>query len=113
MIPSFLEARQALAYAVRRWLDHGNVRMRFVWRATTPHLTFGGDSLLGALATLMAVSVAGAEGPLLCSHCRLPYTPTRRPRGPRHFCTDCRDEGVPQMYASRDYRARKAQHSPS
>lgn len=108
VIPQLLESRRAVAYAIQRWIDYGDVSLRFNWRAPTPQLTFGGTSLLGALATLLAVSVGGAEGPLLCSHCRLPYTPSRRPRGPRHFCSDCRKGGAPQRYASRDYRARKA-----
>ena len=107
-IPPLNEARPAIAYAVRRWMTMGAVGVQFEWTASIGTLTFGGQSLFGALATLVAVTLSGAEGPILCSHCRLPYNPTRKPRGPRHFCQTCRDDGQPQKYAKRDHSARKA-----
>ncbi len=105
-IPALREARPALAYAVRQWLTMGAVGVRFEWTGTIATITFGGQSLFGALATLLAVTLSGAEGPILCSHCRLPYNPSRKPRGPRHFCETCRDAGEPKKYAKRDWNAR-------
>lgn len=107
VIPQMKDARLALAYGIRKWLRMAAVDVQFDWRSPEPTLTFGGRSLFGALATMLAVGISGSEGLLLCSHCRLPYSPTRRPRGPRHFCGDCREAGIPQRYASQDYRRRR------
>ncbi len=113
VIPQMKEARLALAYGIRKWLRMAAVDVQFDWRGPEPTLTFGGRSLFGALATMLAVGLSGSEGLLLCSHCRLPYSPARRPRGPRHFCADCREDGVPQRYASQDYRRRKRETASS
>lgn len=105
-IPTLREARPAVAYAVRRWMALGAVGVRFEWTGSIGTITFGGQSLFGALATLVAVTLSGADGPILCSHCRLPYNPSRKPRGPRHFCEECREDGQPQKYAKRDFNNR-------
>lgn len=98
----------ALGYAVRRWLELGGVRVHFDWMGDRGKVSFGGTSLFGALATLLATGVSGSAL-LMCDECHLPFVPLKRrpPAGTRHFCPDCREAGAPQRHASAAYRARK------
>ena len=102
------EEGPALAFAVRRWLELGGVRVHFDWIENHGKVSFGGTSLFGALATLLATGVSGSAL-LMCDECHLPFVPLKRrpPAGTRHFCPDCRDDGAPQRLASADYRARR------
>lgn len=64
--------------------------------------------LLGALVLQVLLIAAGAESWVICSGCGGPYQPEQRaPKsGQRSFCPACRQQGVPERIAARDYRLR-------
>ena len=94
--------------AVNEWLKMASVQPEFQWRYGSPRITLSGAGLFPALALQLMAAIARTDGLALCTGCGSPYTPKRRPRtGTRHYCQECRDAGVPQRDAARDYRARR------
>jgi hypothetical protein len=58
----------------------------------------------------LASAMCQGRETVICDHCSIPYSPSRRPRaGSRHYCPNCRASKFPERYASRDYRERKLQ----
>ena len=99
--------RRLLSFAVNDWFQLGAVRPQFVWKERVARLEVGGPTLFGHLAVQLALAVSRTEAMVFCSHCGIPYLPSRQPnRNQRHFCDRCRDEKHPRRLASLDYRAR-------
>ena len=65
------------------------------------------NTLLGAIVTQIANQVTGPTTVVACSNCGRVYEPSRRPRrGERHYCRECRRNGVPGRDAAREFRRR-------
>lgn len=101
-------ARLTVGGHVWSLLELGRVRVSFHWQGERPEVHLrGAGSVLGPLAIQAAFAVSRSDGLAVCVGCGRPYTPTRRPReGQRTYCPQCRDAGVPQRHAARDYYRR-------
>lgn len=98
------EQRLHIGIAVDRWMQLGDVRTKFLWNGAQPRIEFGTDNLFGALAMELGLMVARSGGFATCSGCRLPYTPSRRPREDQeNYCQVCGDAA-----RKRDWRKREA-----
>jgi hypothetical protein len=87
-VPTLAEARILLALFVQGWLNTAGTKLSFSW-GVNPSISLGSDSLFGALAVQLISAIVG-HGVSLCSGCRLPYLPVRRPALGRHsFCQKC------------------------
>lgn len=101
--------RRVLADAVNGWLAGGGVRPVLAWNKGEPIFRLASDGLFGELARQLAMSVGETSRLEACSACGTPYAPEKRATpGRRHYCPECREAGVPQRDAARDYRQRKA-----
>jgi hypothetical protein len=92
------QEQAALQAAVQAWLDIGDVRLTVIrFDPISPTLTFGGGTLFGALAHMLAISAFRLAGSYMCDGCGRMYSPLHRKprRGSRKFCSECQQEGVP------------------
>lgn len=103
-------ARAELSAGVNALVQLGSVR---VWSAPTPpFVRVGGHDLFGALALQLLLATSKSTGWATCSHCARPYAPTRRPQSGRlNYCPVCRDAGIPNKVAARNYRASRRTRS--
>jgi hypothetical protein len=102
-------ARHFLAYVINDWLQLGGVRPAvFLTDVTGLRLELGGPNLFSFLGIQLALAVSRTDQMAICSNCGRPYLATgRRPAiNRRSYCLVCRDSGVPQRDAARDYRSR-------
>lgn len=97
-------ARGELSAGVNALVQLGQVR---VWSAPTPpYVRVGGHDVFGALALQLLLVTSKSAGWATCSHCARPYAPTRRPQSGRlNYCPLCREAGIPNRMAARNYRA--------
>lgn len=101
--------RLFLAYALNDWLQLGGVRpAAFLMDGTGLRLELGGPNLFSFLGVQLVLAVSRTDQMAFCSNCGKPYlAPGRRPAiNRRSYCPACRDSGVPQRDAARDYRSR-------
>ncbi len=104
-VHAFLGDRDALAYAVRRWLDLADVRPVFTW-SEQPHTGFGVQTLFGALALRVAAALANrTERPKLCRYGDHFYAPRPRERRTTSFC-NAREECKRKRWAENSRRKR-------
>jgi len=106
---AFPTDRQALAYAIRRWLDLGDVRPVLMWREG-PDFGFGAQTLFGALALRMAYRAAGVRALKLCHYCEEFYEPKPGEKAATRCCTKagCNAERATQNWQNkRAGRAKK------
>jgi hypothetical protein len=107
------EARRMFTRLVNTLLGLGNVRPWIVWPSGQgrPQLRDSGRSLLSVLALQLCLRAARIDAFVLCTHCQRQYLPPERaPKaGQRNFCPECRQKGVPQQYALRDFRRKQRQ----
>ncbi len=93
---------------VQNWLmDVGGVRPELSGQGV---LEFGAPGLFGNLVFQLVLAVSQTEGLAMCSECGMSYIPKRRPAHTRNnYCDACREKGVPQRYAARNwYREHRA-----
>jgi hypothetical protein len=111
--PLLQETRSMLIRVLNTLLGLGMVRPWIIWpevpQAIRPQLVYSGRSLISALALQLCLRVAMISSFVICCHCQQSYLPKKRaPKaGQRNFCPECRDNGVPQQYASISFRQRK------
>jgi len=110
------QTRAMFSHLVNTLLGLGSVRPWFVWNeasrtVTRPEITHSSQSLLSQLALQLCLRLAKVDTFLVCTHCQKPYSPVMRaPKaGQRSFCPECRREGIPKRYASKDFRKRQRQ----
>jgi hypothetical protein len=102
-------SRLFLANVINDWLQLGGVRPAvFLMEGTDLRLELGGPNLFSFLGIQLALAVSRTDQMAICSNCGRPYIATgRRPAiNRRSYCLVCRDSGVPQRDAARDYRSR-------
>ena len=101
---------QLLQQAVNQWLILSDTRPHFLWSPGLAPKVVLQSCLFSAITLQLMASLSVVRPPAVCSACGSSYFPARRsPKsGQRNFCTKCRDEGVPQRFASADYRQKKA-----
>lgn len=109
------EEREALSYAVSRWLWDSDARLAFGWvdadrvgltAGTGPASPHVGGLLVG-LGLLLALDVAHGKS-FTCAGCGKPHERSGPPRrGRRAYCSACRASGVPLRDAKRDERVRR------
>jgi hypothetical protein len=104
------EWRPAVALAVQRWLDFGDVRVTFIWLPdTVPIVDWVSDNLFGALAMQLSLAVAQCDRFAICAGCRLPFATNQRPRVDRDFyCSKQLCKQFAQAQYQRRRRARLA-----
>lgn len=120
--------RMLLCRCVNDWLNMANVAPQL-----SPHLDSGqpqvmldggGDgalgTLIGALGVQIMLAIGRTDSLAQCTGCGRPYLPLTREGTPyrpsnrrRNYCETCREAGVPQRDAARDYRARKKEKQGS
>ena len=80
-----------------------------VWSQDRWSIEFAGrgviaNGLFGALVCQLMLAVTGTDGIDICAACGQAYVDSRRPnRAHRNYCRRCRQNGVPQRDAARDY----------
>lgn len=101
----FRDDKDAVAFAVRRWLDMADIRPVFTWSDRTDS-GFGARTLFGALA-LELVTLLGnrVAQPKVCAYCNLYYEPKPRERRASAFCGS---EECNRMRWAKNSRARRA-----
>ncbi|MEO7863785.1 MAG: hypothetical protein ABIU05_25810 [Nitrospirales bacterium] len=107
--PSLDRRRRYLAYVLNDWLQLGGVRPAVSLTAKTGlRLELGGSNLFSYLGVQLALAVSRTDQMAFCSGCSNPYFASgRRPAvNRRNYCEKCRDGGLPQRDAARDYRSR-------
>ncbi len=82
-IPSTSEGK--LAYAMRRWLELGDVRLVFDWRGSAG-LGYAARSLFGALGLRLALVISKNRSIKVCQYCMAPYVPVARERAVTQCC---------------------------
>ena len=107
---------RVFGFLINTLLEMGEVRPTLTWpdqagKAMRPVTTYSSRSLLSQLALQLWLRVARIDAFVVCTHCQKPYSPVvRAPKaGLRHFCPDCRQQGVPKRYALMDFRKRQHQ----
>jgi hypothetical protein len=99
-----------LTEMVNHWIGAAAARIWVERREKRAEVTFGGGGLFGALAVQLAFTMGRTKSLAICDECGRGFEPNRWPRaGERHYCPECRANGVPGRNASRDYRARQAE----
>ncbi len=99
--------RHVLGSIVDQLLRVADVRVQFGWLQGPPEIAFTTHSLVGALATQVALATARSDGMAICTACGHMYLPERRPAlGRRNYCQTCRATGAPERDAQRARRAR-------
>ena len=94
-------ANHLFAQSVRLEIDYTEA-------SRLPRLQFAGSSLADALAVQTALFITGASSAYVCDGCNSIFIPTRQPRyGQAKYCKVCRDGGVPQKVATREFRKRQ------
>jgi hypothetical protein len=83
-IPTTSEGK--LAYAMRRWLELGDVRILFDWRGTAG-LGYAARSLFGALGLRLALVISKNRSIKVCGYCTTPYVPVARERAVTQCCS--------------------------
>jgi hypothetical protein len=101
------QQRSLVAAAVQRWLDLGDVSLRYRWEGDSPQTTFGSTSLFGAIAYRMALTLSRSEGLVHCDECGRAYLPRRTPSPGR--AKRCPDPACRQRAAKRDWARRQRQ----
>jgi hypothetical protein len=108
--------RVMFGHLINTLLGLGCVRPWLTWpdaarKVVRPKITYSSSSLLSQLALQLCLRLAKVDSFLVCTHCQKLYSPVvRAPKaGLRHFCPECRGEGVPKRYALRDFRKRQRQ----
>lgn len=81
----FDDDEAAVAFAINRWLELGDVKVRLVVEGAEPRLVLQGSSLFGALAAGIALIRAQPRLAKVCDHCGQPYEPKAR----EHLTTRC------------------------
>ncbi|MGB3549618.1 MAG: hypothetical protein WA993_02935 [Candidatus Binatus sp.] len=115
---------QRLAANLETWLVMAEVCLRVEVQGESLTASLGPAPLTGSsfalIATQLLLAIMRSEGLASCSGCAMPYVSNRPPLagklvGPqvakRNYCRNCREAGIPQRDASRDYRDRK-RHRP-
>ncbi len=74
-----------LAYAMRRWLELGDVRLVFDWRGTAG-IGYAARSLFGALGLRLALVISKNRSIKVCQYCTAPYVPVARERVVTQCC---------------------------
>ena len=108
--------RVMFGHLINTLLGLGCVRHWLTWpdgarKVVRPKIAYSSSSLLSQLVLQLCLRLAKIDAFLVCTHCQKPYSPVvRAPKvGLRHFCPECRGEGVPKRYALRDFRKRQRQ----
>jgi hypothetical protein len=101
-----LGARSTLAAILDVILQLGRVRLGISTKGGAFRSIVAGDGLFGALCVELAIGCAGGSRFRPCDGCQTEHQPPRPNSGKRSFCDKCRRDGVPQLQATRDYRAR-------
>jgi hypothetical protein len=82
------------------------VRLRTRMSPDGPSAQLEPFGLLGAIGLQLMQKICGTAALALCAGCREPFAPKRKPvQGRRSWCERCKESGVPQRQAARDYRA--------
>ncbi len=113
-----------LAANLEAWLVAADVHLRVEVQSESLIASLGSGPLTASSFALIAIqlllAIMRSEGLASCSGCATPYVSNRPPLagklvGPqvakRNYCRSCREVGIPQRDASRDYRNRKL-HRP-
>jgi hypothetical protein len=113
-----IEAKKRLfVHLTNALVGLAQIRPWFSWASTSrrepPKMAYSARSLLSNLVLQFCLRVSKVDAFLVCDHCLRQYTPVvRAPRiGYRKFCPECRQEGVPKQYASRDFKERQRSRS--
>lgn len=110
--PGRHHGRILLAQALNTWYDQSSGNSIVTIHRDKIILQPQSTSLFGILGLQLARLITGSEPSLVCYHCRRFYVPHNKPRtGSRTFCKACRRTRKPDLYAMRDYRARRKQSS--
>lgn len=97
-----------LARHTQGWLNDGDVRPRVDWIFPAPPTvelvpSLSPFPLFGVLALLITYGLSGGSpGAVNCSRCGAVYLPSRKPRGERHYCYDCKAFGPQADWARRN-----------
>jgi hypothetical protein len=107
------EARLQLMSQVRRFVAVGRLQPRLFWDITSDQWQIDFDSdlrsnLLALFTVRLMIEIADKDGLAICSNCKLPYQPAKRPSvGRRNYCPQCRRAGAPDRDSKREERRRK------
>lgn len=107
------EARLQLMSQVRRFVSVGRLQPRLFWDVSSDQWQIDFDSdgrsnLLALFTIRLMIEIADKDGLAICSNCKLPYQPGKRPAvGRRNYCPTCRRAGAPDRDSKRDERRRR------
>jgi hypothetical protein len=109
--PKRIRQHDVIEQTIQGWLLEGDVRPQFLWDGPQPRFelvarsTYSG--LFGALATQLAITIAGATSDAICDACGQPYVPKRKPQaGRHHYCDREHCRYAAQRFSQRRRRAR-------
>jgi hypothetical protein len=110
-----------LAANLDYWINAADICLRIEAEGQSLVASLGTNpftcSIFGLVAMQLVLAVTRSEGLTSCSGCGAPFIAKRQPLAgrqvgssvaKRNYCQYCRERGVPQRDASRDYRARKS-----
>jgi hypothetical protein len=87
----FENEQLAVAFAIRTWLELGDVRAHFSWDGAGPsQFGFAASTLFGGLALRLAMVSTRAQGVKVCDYCHQLYEPTP---GERRTTRSCKSPG--------------------
>ena len=94
---------------MQAWIYLGGIAPMFRANDGKPQILLGTSlGLFGPISLRLLLAISRVDGLAICAGCGEGYVPHKQPQGMRrNFCEDCRDRGVPGVYAARDYRLRK------
>jgi hypothetical protein len=100
--------RRCAGLVIQSWLEIGRPEMFASWTGRRANIWMGARSLFSALAIQVAFAASGSLSFAICHECRALFHPTRRAkRGQRSYCAECRESGISERDAARDYRERR------
>ena len=94
---------------LRQWAGWAFIRPSLIWRyGKSPDFAIEVNTW-GSIVMQMMIAVSGKHGLEVCSGCGIAYTRTRKAQsGRRNYCSDCKEQKIPERDAAQDYRARVA-----
>jgi hypothetical protein len=105
-------ARQRIALIANEWLQCSGIVPRVYWQSPAYHQGFeppDGPNLFSFVAAHLCSELAVIRGWDFCTSCGVIFEAENTiGRKRRKFCPACRKVGRPQLFATRDYRKRKA-----
>jgi hypothetical protein len=103
--------RSMLVSILNTLLGLGRVRPWLRWPddVERPNIVFSSARLMSYLSLQLCQNIGKLPPFAICDHCKRQYTPLKRAARAtqRNFCPECREKGIPVVYANRAYRQRK------